>query len=181
MKASVGLDTNVLDYLVSAMTEGYGPAADPDPVLAKEKVAAFRIFLHLDAVAVGPTVNEEIERTRNPAYRQQLTSFRDSLVVELCNMDTAAVARRADFLSQFHPGDRNRRDCLVVAQAEIGGLATLLTFDGDLKRRLNGRTVGLRLMTPSELWTYMNIPRGQVPRWRPATTNPLYRATWWCW
>jgi len=181
MKATVGLDTNVLDYLVRAMTEGYHPEIDPDPILAKEKVAAFRIFLYIDAIAVGPTVNSEIEETEDREFRHKLTDLRDNLLVELVNIDATEVEKRAQFLSQFHKGERNWRDCLVVGEAEIGGLEVLLTFDNDLKKRLNGRTGSLRIMTPSEYWSQMNIPRGQRPRWSPGRTNPLYRATWWRW
>ena len=181
VKPLVGLDTNVLDYFVRAMTEGYDPESDPDPVLAQEKVAAFRVFLFVDAVVVGPTVSEEIENTRHPGFRQQLTSVRDNLVEELVSLDATEVARQTDFLSRFHSGARNHRDCLVVAEAEVGGLPVLLTFDAVLKKRLDGRTGSLRLTTPSEYWKQLNIPRGQRPRWHPSKTNPLYHATWWHW
>ena len=163
------------------MTEGYDPDSDPDPVLAQEKVAALRSLLFLDAVVVGPTVSREIEHTANPGFRQRLTSVRDSLLVELVNLDATAVATRAAVLSQFHPGDRNVRDCLVVAEAVMGGLAVLLTFDGNLKKRLDGRTGPLRLLAPSEYWRQLSIPRGQPPRWLPEKTHPLSRATWWRW
>jgi len=181
MKTIVGLDTNVLDYLVRAMTEGYDPEIDLDPILAREKVAAFRLFLYIDAIAVGQTVSREIEKTRNPEFRPKLTGLRDNLLVELVNIDATDVEKRARFLSQFHKGKRNWRDCLVVGETEIGGLEVLLTFDNDLKKRLKGRTGSLRIMTPSEYWSQMNIPRGQRPRWSPAKDNPLCHATWWPW
>lgn len=180
MKAFIGVDTNIVDYLVRAKTEGYDPKTDPDPVLATEKVAAYRIFLCADALAVGPTVNGEIEKTADPAFRYQLITFRDDHLVEL-NTDGAKAERRAEFFHQYHTGEKNWRDCLVVAEAEIGGLQVLLTFDFGLRKRLYGKAGSLRLKAPSEYWAEMSITRGQQLRWAPAQTNPLYAAKWWPW
>lgn len=181
MKATVGFDTNVLVYLAKAMTEGYDPKADQEPILAREKVAAFRIFLYIDAIAVGTTVSREIENTRSLGIRHHLTSLRDNLLVELVNTDAREIEKQARLFGQFHKGTKNWRDCLVVAEAVIGGLKVFLTFDCDLSKRLDGRTGPLCLMTPSDYWEQMNVPHGQRPRWSPAKTNPLYHATWWHW
>ncbi|HSB82387.1 MAG TPA: type II toxin-antitoxin system VapC family toxin [Candidatus Methylomirabilis sp.] len=178
MTASVGVDTNVLAYLAQAASGIYDPAADPDAVLMPERVAAYRIFLHSACVAVTATVNEEIERTANPKERAELVGWKDLLPVEVLNAPADAIAQRARWFQRYH---HELQDCQIVAEAEIGGLEVLLTFDRTLRRRLDGRSPTLRLRSPSEHWRELQIPRGQPPRWSPTPTNPIADATWWRW
>jgi hypothetical protein len=178
MRASVGVDTNILAFLAQAANRVYDPEADGDAILSPERVAAFRVFLYSPCIAVTPTVNEEIERTANPRERAELVGWKDTLLVEILNVDPGAVEARTLLLRRHHTGER---DCRIVAEAGHSGLDVLLTFDKTLRKRLDGRAAPLRVRYPSEYWAELQIPRGRAPHWRPAPMNPLHTATWWRW
>jgi len=177
-KATVGIDTNVLAYLIQASNGKYDPSLDEDMILRAERIAAYRIFLYSPALAVGPTVSDEIEKTVDAEERVQLIRFRDVLLVELLELDTRHVEQRVKSLLRYH---RQGRDCRIVAESEVGGLEVLLTFDRELRKHLDGRSELLRLRYPSEHWVKMSIPCGQIPHWSPARSNPLFDVTWWRW
>jgi hypothetical protein len=178
MRAFVGVDTNVLAFLAQAASGMYDPAVDGDAILKAERVAAFRVFLYSPCIAVTPTVNEEVERTADPRERAELEGWKETLLVELLDVHPGAVEARALLLRQYHAGER---DCRIVAEAELGGLGVLLTFDKNLRKHLDGRAVPLRLRYPSQYWAELQIPRGQAPYWSPAPANLLRTATWWRW
>lgn len=178
MRASVGVDTNVLAFLAQAASGVYDPEADEDAILRAERVAAYRVFLYSPCIAVTPTVNEEIERTADPRERAELVGWKGTLLVELLDVHPGAVEARTLLLRQHHTGER---DCRIVAEAELGGLDVLLTFDKTLRKRLDGRAAPLRIRYPSEYWAELQIPRGQTPHWSPAPTHPLHTASWWRW
>ena len=165
-------------FLVQAASGVYDPGADADALLRPELVATYRVFVYSSCIAVTLTVNEEIERTANPRERAELVGWKDAHLVELLDEQPGAVEARTLRLRQHHTGER---DCRIVAEAELGGLDVLLTFDKTLRKRLDGRAATIRLRYPSEYWAELQIPRGQVPRWSPAPTNPLHTATWWRW
>ena len=178
MRASVGVDTNVLAFLAQAASGVYDPAADADAILKPERVAAYRVFLYSPCIAVTPTVNEEIERTTDPRERAELVGWRHTLFVELLDVHPGAVEARTRRFRQHHTGER---DCRIVAEAELAGLDVLLTFDKTLRKHLDGHSTPLRLRYPSEYWAELQIPRGQVPGSSPDPTNPIHTATWWRW
>lgn len=178
MRASVGVDTNILAFLAQAAKGMYDPAADADRVLRPERIAAYRVFLYSACIAVTPTVHEEIEKTADPRERAELAGWKDALLVELLDVHPDAVEAQTRWLRQHHAWER---DCRIVAEAELGGLDVLLTFDKTLRKRLDGRAAPLRLRYPSEYWAELQIPRGQAPHWSPTPTNPLQTATWWRW
>lgn len=67
----VAFDSNVLSYFLQANQAGYDPASDPDPVLAAERVAAFRLFLYMERAFVVPTVEREAKRIRDAIRRDE--------------------------------------------------------------------------------------------------------------
>jgi hypothetical protein len=118
----IGLDSNVLTYLVDAMTYGYDPGADADETLRAERVGALRVFLYIGNLFVSPTAHAEIERI----------------------------------------------------------LTHLLTLDADLQRVLAGHTA-VDIVTTSQFWEDLEVPRDSTPRLEPKTDNPLSKVEWWRW
>lgn len=178
MRASVGVDTNILAFLAQAARGMYDPAADAHRVLRPERVTAYRVFLHSACIAVTPTVHEEIQRTADPRERAELAGWKDALLVELLDVHPDAVEARTRWLRRHHTWER---DCRIVAEAELAGLDVLLTFDKTLRKGLDGRTAPLRIRYPSEYWAELQIPRGQMSLQSPVPTKPLHTASWWRW
>lgn len=183
IKALVGVDSNVLTYLIQASTGRYDPSTDPEPGLAPERVAAFRVFLYAQCLYIVPTVSKEVEAIRsNPGVRDWHLRFRDVLLGEVLGLDDSRVQERAEDLSKYHRDGRNfLNDCRIVAEAELGALHVLLTFDRRLRKNLDQQTGALRLRQPSEYWTELDIPQGTPPKWAPPSSNPLSKASWWRW
>lgn len=164
MRTAVGVDTNVLAYLVQAARGTDDPAADSDPTLKSERVAAYRVFRHSPGIAVTPTVAEEVEQTANPAERADLAGWKTLLNVEILALPPDAVEARAQGLRPYHDEER---DCRIVAEAEIGGLAVLLTFDRTLRKRLDDRSPTVRVRYPSEYWGELQSQGDRLPITRP--------------
>ena len=94
---------------------------------------------------------------------------------ELANLPDREVARRSAELQIHHP---RVNDCTIVAEAELGGLESLLTLDADLRDNLNLRSP-LRIVKASEFWATEAPAPGTRPAHIPAPGNPLANATWW--
>ncbi len=175
-RVDIGLDSNVLTYLVEAMDSGYDPSRDCLKLRA-ERVATIRVFLYVGDLFVPPTAGAEIEAIPGSARRTYHKMVRDVLVSGLVNIDNVAVTRRAaDFFAK-HPA---QADCEILAEAEIGGFSHLLTFDTKFRTRLDKDTP-VTIATPSDFWDGLNLPRGVSPRWEPQPPNPLASEVWWRW
>ena len=175
----VAFDSNVLSYFLQANQAGYDPASDPDPVLAAERVAAFRLFLYMERAFVVPTVEREAKCIRDAIRRDEhlrFIRFQFDQVLEQ-NLDANWIRRRTSELARHHADED---DCRAVAEAEGGTMEVFVTFDGVLKAHLQAHaTVALR--SPSEQWTALRIPRGTPPHWQPRRGHPLHGADWWRW
>jgi hypothetical protein len=171
------VDNMILSYLEHAMAVGYDPAAD-DEVLAEQKVAALRLFLWTN-LAVGETAVAQSQRARDPEVCEQL----DRLVAiqlpeyRVPDHERNALDARTRELAQLH-GDEE--DCRIVAEAELVGVPTLLTFDKTMQKRLRN-AARVEIMSPSEQWDRLAIPRGRDPIREPHPTNPLSRRSFWRW
>jgi hypothetical protein len=93
------------------------------------------------------------------------------------DQDQAQWKARTVELGKYHPGTL---DCQLVAESEIVGASTLLTFDKKLIRNLRSHAK-IDLLAPDEYWTALGIPKGTPPKWTPAPSNPLATATFWRW
>jgi hypothetical protein len=173
----IALDSNVLSYLVEAMATGYDPKEDNHAALRDQRVAAFRIFLYVGNLFVTPTAHREAETISDQARRSYHEAVKNILLSELVGLDEDRVEARAEALLGFHP---HESDCRIVAEAELGGLTHLLTFDAKMFARLEGET-RVELTTASEFWTRIDLPRGSRPRWEPRSDNPLSTVDWWHW
>ncbi len=177
MTAKVTFDSQVFTYLVEANSGGYDPMADPDSDLARERVAAFRVFLYHPIIAMVPTVTREVHGIPDSAWRNEHELFRKVHFVDI-PLDPAKVDALASYYRSLH---RDMDDCRVVAEAELWRMDFLLTFDDDLMKHLSHRTGYVVLATPSWFWHFMKVLPGTPPTWTPHPTHPLYQATWWRW
>jgi len=160
------------------MADGYDPAVDTDTALRPERIAAFRLFLWTE-LFIPPTVLQQLSATRSPERRQVLldTVKWNPAKPPIKAEALPAISARAEALLAFH---RDPADCSIVTEAEYFGASALLSFDQQLRRRLQFHT-DLALHSPSEHWQCLAIPRETPPRWTPDPSNPMSRQTWWHW
>jgi hypothetical protein len=177
---NLAIDSNILTYFLDALSGTYDPDLDPNPTIARERVAAFRLFLYGPKLYIVPAVKKEAERIRHVDKREtHLRWIYYSLgeVLESWYEEDDVKARQQKYLG-FHKGEM---DCRAVAEAEAGGMDAFLTYDHQLLKALAGRTEKISLKRPSEYWNDLAIPPGTPPTLSPHTTNPLAKASWWRW
>ena len=178
MTSWVALDSNSLSYLVDVMSSGQKPNCS----LADQKIALLRIYLYRNEVLfLPPTVAAEYKRIKDDALERKHSIVRDRLLIDVPKSDLVVLKSRISKYSEFHPGAKNRKDCQILAEAELGGCPYLLTYDSRFLSNLKGKTQKIRMLTPLEFWDSLNIPRGSQPRLKPHSTNPLSKETWWIW
>lgn len=176
MAESIAIDSNVLTYLVEVTEPGYDPAKDR-PELAAERIAMLRVFLYGGRdFWVSPTVKREYGRIRNQAWLSRHDSLTGVLLLDQdLNVSDDTIDRRVAELVQHH---RKTRNCRILAEAELMGLRTLLSFDPKLANRLGPHT-NVQIISPSGYWRLLNVPVGARPVWSPAPLNPLAGVGWW--
>lgn len=174
----IAIDSMIVHYLVQAMSEGYNPTDDPNDHLRLERVAAFQLFLWSE-LNIPPTVVDQLSAAQDANLRARL----ERLVIlhlgepHLPSASVLAMLQRVVALQGFHSDEG---DCRIVAESEVIGASALLSFDHRLRRRLAPHTA-LQLLTPSDYWERLEIPRGTPPRWSPAPNNPMGKMNWWNW
>lgn len=170
----VFVDSNCLTFVVDAVWGVARPTVEP----VEEKIALFRSYVYaVSTLWAGPTVEHEFERMKDEEKKVRHRAATNSLFGIRRPDDIEAAARRAQTLSQYHD---DPDDCLVVAEAEGAFGEVLLTFDGDLIKRL-GQHSRIPIMRPTEFWEALAIPRGAQPRTVPRFDNPLAAQGWWRW
>ena len=167
------IDTNILNFLLHAMQYGDFPRTQDVDVRAQQ-VATFRLYLWRGLGSVGRILVNEISKHPHEGKREWLEriAFYQLNAVWVQDEDIERWKARA--------AERGTIDCQLVAEAEIVGASTILTFDKKMVRNLRPHTT-IDLMTPDEYWTSLAIPRGTPPKWSPAASNPLATATFWRW
>jgi hypothetical protein len=172
------VDAMIVDYLAQAMDGGCRSPVEDSGSLGTERLAAFRLFLWSD-MAVLPTALKQLAEIKDLAWCRRLERLLLFQLPEAQIPDSAqwAIDVRASVLAQHHSCPA---DCRIVAEAESIGAAALLTFDHKLRKHLIPHAT-LPLVTPSEYWATLAIPRGEASRWVPEGSNPLSRETWWHW
>jgi hypothetical protein len=173
----VGLDSNILSYLVEAMASGYEPNRDDDGDLREERVAALRIFLYVGNLFVTPTAHREAEMISDPVKRSYHDAIKNVLLSEIVGLDEGLIEARTKDLMNAHPREQ---DCRIVAESELGGLTQLLTLDTKMFSRL-AEVSEVELSSASSFWTSIDLPQGAQPRWEPRADNPLADVDWWRW
>lgn len=177
----IAYDSNALTRLIEANCPNYDPATDHDDRKRPERVAAFRIFICYDICPGLPTVRVEYERIKQDACREEHRAL-DFIHFDWMDLDQAQVNVRAAHYATYHSDDD---DCRVVAEAEVAGVAVLLSDDQPLRKHMRNRAKPLHVVTPSAYWRFMRMHGLNVLRRRPAdfTTHPHPHAnrTWWLW
>lgn len=178
-RRGAALDSNCITYLAEALAEGYNPDADGDDVLRRERVALVRLLLYARDVFICPHSRAQVEGIPDEARRALQLLIGDVLLPEIVlrekHMDR--VRGRIAELVVLHPDDE---DCRILAEAEIGGAAVLLTRDGDFRNRLADASA-IAIRTPKDYWDDLGLPHGIQPKIRPHPSNPLAHVDWWLW
>lgn len=171
----IGLDSQCLSYLIDAM-QG---VSEPTDDLAEEKKALYRIYLYLpNTFYYTPTVLNECAAIKNKDRRKIHDSYLGASFEEITITDSNAVKRLTNQYAKYHSGIK---DCRVLAEAEIGRLDVLLTYDGPFLKHLGNRSNNVSLITPSKMWADLNLPVGAEAHKLPKPSNPLSRQSWWRW
>ena len=171
----VGIDSNVLSYLVEPLDSRYDPSMDHSS-LKPERIAIVRIYFYKGlSYYVTPTVRLEYQRIRNTVRRDLHDRLCQFLLLDPWSLNqTAAHKRTSDLLTNHSDLD----DCSIVAEAELMGLQALITCDGDLITHLRPLT-NVLIIRPSDYWKSIGIQSGGKPVIAPASSNPLSTLNWW--
>jgi predicted nucleic acid-binding protein len=174
----VCIDSNCCSYLVDAMVKSVRPTGD----VAGEKIALLRIYFYSnDTLYVSPTVKAEYEKMKNEGERRNHQGVVDILLGDIQPTAICTLESRIMEYAEYHTGKKNKTDCRILAETELGGGQILLTYDQDFLKRLRGRTHTVRMMTPSEFWSSLGLSKGIEPVKVPHPTNPLSSEKWWIW
>ncbi len=176
-RKTIAIDSNVFTFLVSAIEVDYDPAHDRAD-LAAEKVAILRIYFYTgEPYYIVPTVEKEYKDIVEHIKRNNHEEVHAVLMLDFVSViEENDIKQRADLYFRYHP---EAKDCRILAEAELGGIEVLLTFDSKLINRLRQNTISIKLMRPSEYWQALSIPSGAQPAVAPHRTNPLSSKTWW--
>ena len=177
MPPMIGIDSNALTYLATAMSGEYDPTGDPSN-LRDERVGMLRVFLYDEAtMCVTPTVKGECSRVPLCSLKSLHEAIGDVLLLDgPWNFDHSRLDSRATELAAYHTDRNDRR---ILAEAEQAGFRALLTFDRDFVSRLGPRARDLELCTPSVYLARLQIKAGATPVRTPARGNPLESHRWW--
>lgn len=136
MASQVTFDSQVFTYLIEANSGDYDPTTDPDQVVAQERVAALRVFLHHDIIVIPPTVGKESKSIPDHDRRKEHELFAHVHLIQPDHLDPTKVDALASHYFKFHP---SMDDCRIVAKAELLRIDFLLTHDTNLLKRLGHR------------------------------------------
>ena len=174
----VAIDSNCLTYLVDSMYSYERPMND----LADQKIALLRTYLYQDEILyISSTVKSEYQKINNVLKRERHEGISNVVLGDVPASNPKSIEDRFYFYANVHTGQRNKKDCRILAESELGGCQYLLTYDFPFLSRLKGKTKIIKMKTPVEFWSSLNIPRGVRPVRAPSPTNPLSNQTWWFW
>lgn len=178
MKSLVCIDSNAMTYLVDAIMNGGRPSGN----VSDEKIALLRSYLYReDTLYISPTVKEEYEKIKDGIKRQNHKGIADIILGDVSPPDRTLIDSRTSEYSSYHKGEKNKKDCKILAEAELSGSEILLTYDQTLLKNLKGKTHKIKIYEPSEYWNNIGIANGCKPVRAPHTSNPLSQETWWIW
>jgi hypothetical protein len=170
----VALDSNAMTYLIRALESHF---AQPSGPTAPEEIALCRLYIYCGLPYASPTVVKQCLAIRDDGKRETHDNWLSVAVRRFGDdLDMSGSESRILDLFQLH---RDPEDCTILVECERYGMDVLLTCDRDFIDHLAGRAQGLRVLRPSELWAELGIPAGALPRWRPASGNPIKAAVWW--
>lgn len=169
----VGLDTNCANYLFETMNN-YDPTKDNDKKLKTERLALIRIFLYLNNLCELPSMRGELKGIKDKIKRNQWSLHNLVNLGKVGNLDQSVISKLSDCYQKSH---NQRKDCLILAEAETAKLDFLLTCDEKFIKHLKGKTK-VCLTKPSQYWRKLRLPKNSSPKVLPHVTNPLYSQNW---
>lgn len=170
------LDSNAFTYLVEAMSPSMG-VTGVAPV-DNERIALLRSFIYQDGIfSLLPAVQAEYMKIKDCDRLKKHCQVGGIHFDDVLGLDQNLVENRITALSAYH---NKTNDCRILAEAEIGGLGALITFDKNLIRRLKPRSP-IQIITPSDYWKRLSISGGSRPHRVPHKTNPLSKTDIWQW
>jgi predicted nucleic acid-binding protein len=129
------------------MTKAVRPSGD----LAEEKIALARIYLYRDDIIyISSTVREEYEKITNEEIRRNHQGIDDILLGDIPTSESQIIESRMLEYCKHHSG--KKKDCKILAEAELSGCQILLTYDQDFLKRLRSKTHSINMLEPSEYW-----------------------------
>jgi hypothetical protein len=174
----LALDSNAMTYFIDAM------AGLPNEPVESEWIALIRIFLWMPSEAcfrLTATVEAECRAIPDQAKLDgHLSWVLSHLSGVRPHPDSKAVESRSSELAVYHTREKDRKDCLMVAECELAGLSALLTLENNLLNHLRMQTP-VWIARPSQFWDWMWVARGYPPIRTPANDNPLAQCAWWHW
>lgn len=177
MDACVAIDSNCLTYIVDAMYSLERPVDN----LSDQKIALLRTYLYRDILCISATVQSEYRNIKDAFDKERHEAISSIVLGDVPEFDPNVIDDRFYFYTEFHKGKKNKMDCRILAESELGGCGYLLTYDFNYLSRLKEKTKTISMTTPVEFWSLLNVPKGTNPVRTPSTTNPLSNQTWWIW
>jgi len=173
--ATIGVDSQCLSYLIDVIHD----INEPSDNLASEKIALFRLYLYLPGTLfVTQTVVDECAKIRDEARKELHDNYIGVLFGEVLRQNTDSIDLRTKVLEQDHSG---KNDCCILAEAEGAEFVSLLSYDDNFLKHLQGVSPNVNLCRPTEYWAQLNISKGTKPDKIPHATNPLAEQVWWKW
>lgn len=177
----IAFDSQIVSYFLLANQAGYDPPTDPDPHLARQKAAAFCLYMYVGAAVVVPTVFAECNVIRDEDRNREHFNWNAYHFSEVLTswLDETRVLNRTNELSAFHRGQKRRKDCRIVAECEEPGAKVdmLAAFDRKLIEHLSSQA-RISVATPFDC-LQKALPENAVPKLRLLPEHPLAAATWW--
>jgi hypothetical protein len=182
----IAFDAQVVSYFLAANQAGYDPSND-DPLLAREKVAAFCLWMYVGNPVIVPTVFRECSAIpatsasgeRNNREHHTWNAYHFSEVLPSW-LNAQRVETRAQQLNRLHKGPRNLTDCRIVAECEEPGanVDALAVFDSRLLKNLRA-TARIPLLKPFECLIRAGVTKQTPAKVTLKPEHPLSGASWW--
>jgi predicted nucleic acid-binding protein len=168
----VAVDSQCLTYLIDAL-EGISRPTDE---LTPQRIAlATCFFYRQDCFRYTRTVEDEVRRMKEPRRTNHLRWMEIHFAPTLPH-DEHRMLGAAHAFTHYHPPFR---DCRILAECHQGHLDALVTFDLTFKKRLGPVSGPVRLLTPMEFLSSLELCVGDEPARLPHSSNPMIDDQWW--
>jgi predicted nucleic acid-binding protein len=178
MDSYVAIDSNCFTYLVEAMYASQKPTDN----LANQKISLLRLhFYRKDILYISATVLNEYERITDKQKKEKHHQTSAVQLGEVSESDPKNIEKRFEYYRNSHSGEKEKKDCRILAESELGGCQYLLTYDQRFLNHLKSKTKTIKMITPFEYWNLLNVIKGVNPERIPTNSNPLSKQEWWRW
>lgn len=169
---SVSIDTQAYNFFIEASEVRYDPTNDPNKKVGRERKAMYHIFEYVD-LFIPPTVEREYQSVQNIDLLEKRNKWHLVHLRDIANLDLKEVE---NIKNKFITKHKHNNDCYALAESEVRGMDYFLTFDFDLKKRLQSLTK-VKISTPSEFLAYLKTLNLNKVR-EPDFLNPLKGENW---